>query len=272
MIWKQAVAILKSTHLVPSLAVSSFAVLFALGLDLEPQRVVLVGLAVLTQQFSVGLSNDWLDYERDSRVERRDKPVATGQVASTTVRNFSFAAAFASLVFAFSLGPQAGLLMFPMLLIGWSYNLGLKANAFSAVPYALGFGILPVFVALSFSEPMFPEYWVIAVAALLGISAHFANVLPDLIEDRETGVRALPHLMGQRWSSVIIASTAVCASLIVVTQSPDLNATVAIVGISLTATLALAASIMSLRARPPRVIFPMLMLASLVNVVLLMLG
>ena len=272
MILKQAVALLKATHLVPSLAVASFAVLYGLGLELQPQRVVLVGLAVLTQQFSVGLSNDWLDYERDSRVQRKDKPVATGQLAITTVRNFSFLSALLSLVFAFSLGVAAGLLMIPMLLIGWSYNLGLKANALSALPYALGFGILPMFVALSFQEPTLPAYWVVAVAALLGISAHFANVLPDLFEDKETGVKALPHLLGQTLSSVIIASTAVCASLIVITQSPDLNPALGQVGFWITVTLSVAASLMSLRDRPPRIIFPMLMLASLVNVVLLMFG
>lgn len=265
-------ALLNSTHLVPSLAVTLFAVLFGFGLDLTLERVVLVGLAVLMQQFSVGLSNDWLDFERDTRVNRIDKPAATGRLSITTVRNFAFIAAALSLVFAFGLGEVPGLVMLPMLVLGWSYNLGLKANALSVIPYALGFGILPVFVALSSEPPTLPDYWVVIVAALLGISAHFANVLPDLIEDRETGVRALPHLLGQRVSAVVIAVTAVSASLIVVSQSTELNQTIAIAGLAITATLAVAASVLALQAKPPRIIFPMLILASLVNVVLLMLG
>jgi hypothetical protein len=45
------------------------------------------------------------------------------------------------------------LMMVLMLVVGWSYNLGLKSTGFSLVPYAIGFGILPVFVTLSFQQP-----------------------------------------------------------------------------------------------------------------------
>ena len=39
--------------------------------------------------------------------------------------------------------------------------------------------------------------WVIAAGALLGTGAHFANVLPDLEDDRRTGVRGLGHRIGR---------------------------------------------------------------------------
>jgi 4-hydroxybenzoate polyprenyltransferase len=271
-IFRQAAALLKSTHPIPSFAVATFTALFAIGLGLPIDQIVIVSLSVLAQQFSVGLSNDWLDYDRDKQVQRRDKPITTGEVSITLVRNSSFVAAALSVVLAFSLGAATGLMMIVMLVVGWSYNLGLKSNGFSFIPYAIGFGILPIFVFLVSDPPQIPAWWVILAAALLGISAHFANALPDMFADRETGVRALPHILGQRFSAIIIAISAAIASALVVTQSSSLDSAVAAIGFSLTLALAFSASALALRAKPPRIIFHLLLIACLVNVVLLMLG
>jgi 4-hydroxybenzoate polyprenyltransferase len=272
MIFRQAVALLKSTHPIPSFSVAFFSALFAIGFGLPIEQLVAVSLSVLTQQFSVGLSNDWLDYDRDKQVQRPDKPTAMGDVSKTLVRNSSFVAAASSLALAFSMGYATGLMMVLMLVVGWSYNLGLKSSGLSIVPYAIGFGILPIFVTLAFSPPQIPLWWIIVASALLGISGHFANALPDLLDDRETGVRALPHVLGQRLSAIVIALSAASASLLVVTQSSEINSIAALVGFTLTVGLALAAGVLAIRAKPPRIIFHLLLIATLVNVVLLMLG
>ena len=264
--------LLKSTHPVPSVSVALVSVLFGIGLGLKPSQVVFVGLAVLLQQFSVGLSNDWLDSARDEAVERVDKPVALGLIAPRIVRNWSFVCALAAVLTALLLGVIPALWMLLMLAIGWAYNLGMKSNWSSVLAYAAGFGILPVFVTLSQQPPSWPPAWIVSVAALLGISAHFANVLPDLFEDRATGVRALPHLLGQRASAVVISVTATSASLIVATQSPALSHALGWLGFGVTVALAGTASVLALRPRPPRIVFPLLILASLTNVVMLMLG
>jgi 4-hydroxybenzoate polyprenyltransferase len=109
-------------------------------------------------------------------------------------------------------------------------------------------------------------------ACLLGVSAHFANALPDLIQDRKTDVRALPHILGQKSSAIAIAASAASASLLVVTQSKSLDQGFAWAGFAVTMALALTASALALRAQPPRVIFHLLIGATFVNVVLLMLG
>jgi 4-hydroxybenzoate polyprenyltransferase len=269
---EKVVSLLKSTHPIPCFAVTLFSVLFGIGIHMEPFRIALVATSVLFQQFSVGLSNDWLDFERDKTVGRNDKPSVSGKVSPILLRNASLSAGLVALILAVVLGWISAFWMVGMLIVGWAYNLGLKLNVLSVVPYAVGFGILPVFVTLSLPEPVFPPMWVIIVAALLGTSAHFANALPDLFDDRATGVRAFPHILGQRWSAVIIAVTAVSASAIVVVEADRLNPVVGLVGLILTIVLAGLASILSLRKRPPRIVFPLLMLASLVNVVLLMLG
>lgn len=265
-------SLLLSTHPMPSISVSAFAVLFGMGVGMEAPKSFLVGLAVLMQQFSVGLSNDWLDLSRDQAVGRRDKPAAAGQISGVAVRNWSFMAGVFALASASFLGWPALCWMVLMLITGWSYNLGLKANALSVLPYAVGFGILPAFVTLSLDESLFPPVWIVTVAALLGISAHFANALPDLFDDKATGVRALPHLIGQRLSAFAIAATAFLASVILVSQAPNLDSVLGTTGLLATVCLAGAASGLSLRKKPPRVVFPLLIAASLVNVILLMLG
>lgn len=270
--WQKALALFRSTHPLPSLSVTSIAVLFGIGVGLPLEKLSLVGLAVLAQQFSVGLSNDWLDAGRDKAVKRLDKPVAQGMVPLASVRTASIASAVIALALASALGIAAFLWMLLMLAIGWAYNLGLKANSFSVVPYILGFGILPAFVTLSGQDPELPPLWVMIVAGLFGVAAHFANTLPDLLADKQTGVRALPHILGQKASALVIAVTASSASLILVTQSSKLDPLVSIAGLGLTVALSLLASVLALRPNPPKLVFHLLLAASLVNVVMLMLG
>ena len=264
--------ILKSTHPIPSVAVGSFCMIVAIGIGLDFSKVIGVSLAILFQQLSVGLSNDWLDLDRDLAAKRKDKPLVSGELSSTLVRNCALLAAIISIIFSFTLGLIPALLIFPGLLVGWAYNLGMKSNWSSVIPYAIGFGMLPIFVLSVRGTFTSENLWTVAVASLLGVSAHFANVLPDLIADRRTGVRSLPHILGQEISALVITTTAVAASAIIVAQAKELEGKVAWFGFGLTCLLALTASILSLKPNPPRIIFPLLLLASLVNVVLLMLG
>jgi 4-hydroxybenzoate polyprenyltransferase len=261
-----------STHPIPSLAVTSFAVLYGASIGLNLLQLGGVGLAVLVQQFSVGLSNDWLDQMRDRSVERQDKPVALGLVPAQLVRNLAFVFATIALALGFSFGVYSGVVMVVMLAAGWSYNLGLKASFVSVLPYAVGFGILPSFVTLSASDAYLPEPWVFTVGALLGISAHFANALPDLVDDRKTGIHNLPEVLGHQASGLIISISAVAASGIVVLQSGTLNPLVGLIGFSLTVLFSVYAAILSFRVPAPRVLFLVIVGVSLINVLLLVLG
>jgi len=271
-LFARAIGLLKSTHPIPSFAVTSFTVLLAIGYGLPIEKLVLVALGILFQQFSVGLSNDWLDYERDKIVGRKDKPTVRFEVSAKLVRNASIVSVVIALAVATSLGWEVLLTMVAMLIVGWSYNLGLKSNALSALPYAVGFGIVPVFVTLSLSTPQLPLWWVMLAAGLLGVAAHFANALPDIMDDRETGVRALPHILGQRVSALAISGAAALASLLVVIQSASLNPTLAWVGFGLTMGLVITSSVLALRPKPPRGIFHLLIAAAFLNAALLVLG
>lgn len=269
---KKLVALIKSTHPIPCLAVASFAGLIGIGSGITWDRSLLIFLVVLLQQISVGLSNDWLDYKRDLKADRKDKPAVNGTVKVSELRAGAITAALLAQTTAFIFGPTAALVMFVMLVAGWAYNLGMKSNWTSGFPYAVGFGAVPVFVGLASTEPFWVQTWVVLAAALLGVSAHFANVLPDIEADKLTGVNSLPHILGQRASALAIAGTALLATVLVVTQSKDLDPTVAAVGLVLNILVVGFAAGLSIKAKPSRAAFSLLILASLVNVVLLTLG
>ncbi|HEY9478393.1 MAG TPA: 1,4-dihydroxy-2-naphthoate prenyltransferase, partial [Microbacteriaceae bacterium] len=66
-----ALPLVRSAHPGPSLVVTAVTVILGWGVGLEPARLALLGLAMLIGQFSVGLSNDWLDAARDAAAGRR---------------------------------------------------------------------------------------------------------------------------------------------------------------------------------------------------------
>ncbi|HEY8914174.1 UbiA family prenyltransferase [Lacisediminihabitans sp.] len=261
-------ALARSTHPGPSLAVSLVAVVLGIGLGLDAARLVLLGLAFLANQFSIGLSNDWLDAERDRVVGRTDKPVALGLVSTGTVRAAAFACAGLAILVSLALGPAATAAIVVFLACGWSYNAWLKSTAFSVVTYAVGFGTIPLIVSLARQHPAIAAPWAIGVGALLGVAAHFANVLPDLDDDRRTGVSGLPHRLGRRASGVVI-SLALAAAGILAFLGPAGNST-APRWVGLAATLLLAAGIaVALRRPPTRLVFQLIIAAAIVNVVVL---
>ena len=121
---------------------------------------------------------------------------------------------------------------------GWAYNLGAKSTPWSWLPYAVAFGGLPVFVSLTDNPDQVPPLWLPLAGALLGVGAHFVNVLPDLADDAATGVRGLPHRLGARWSQVVAAAVLVTAAVVIVVGAPVDSAVVAVVALVVTAGLA----------------------------------
>ncbi|WP_394770336.1 UbiA family prenyltransferase [Lacisediminihabitans sp.] len=261
-------ALARSTHPGPSLAVSVVAVVLGIGLGLDAARLALLALAFLANQFSVGLSNDWLDAERDRTVGRTDKPVALGLVSTGTVRAAAFACAALAILISLALGPATTVANVVFLACGWTYNAGLKNTAFSVLPYAVGFGTIPLIVSLARLPPAIAAPWAIGVGALLGVAAHFANVLPDLDDDRRTGVSGLPHRLGRRASGVVITLALAAAGILAFLGPTGDRSVLQWVGLS--ATLLLAAGVaVALRRPPTRLLFQLIIAAALVNVVVL---
>ena len=204
-----------SCHPVPSLAVTALAAGLSALAGLTPGRGALVTVAVFAGQLSIGWSNDYLDAERDQAVRRPDKPLAAGGVAPRVAGVAALVALALSVAFSVALGWPGVAAQLVTVMCGWLYNLGLKATALSWLPYAVAFGMLPAVATLSASPPGWPPAWALAAGALLGVAAHLANVLPDLLDDAATGVRGMPHRLGPRATALAGAGVLLAASVVI---------------------------------------------------------
>jgi 4-hydroxybenzoate polyprenyltransferase len=264
-------ALALATHLGPAVAVTTVATLLAVAAGVGAGRTVLVCAAVLAGQASIGWSNDWLDADRDRAVGRPDKPVVQGAVRPATLRRAALGAVALAVVLSLMLGTTPGLLLLALVASGWAYNAGLKRTAVSPLPYVTGFGALPAgVVAAAPGTPLAP-WWLVAAGGALGAAAHLANVAPDLEEDLATGVRGLPHRLGARASAVAGAILLGAASVVLVAGPEGPPTVTGWIGLA----LALPAVVVAALAGTPRfrrMAFPAVMLLTVLDVVLLLLG
>ncbi|MBI5159842.1 MAG: UbiA family prenyltransferase [Micrococcales bacterium] len=237
-----------------------------------PVTVGLVFAAVLTGQLSIGWSNDLIDAERDRAAGRTDKPVASGMIGARLLLAALVSTTAATVVLSLALGWPAAAAQLLVVLCGGLYNLGAKATVLSPVMYALAFGALPAVATLARSAPALPPWWVTLAGALLGVGAHFGNVLPDLDDDRRSGVRGVPQRIGRRPSALVAAAAVLTAAVLVLfgpQEAPSTAATLLTVAV---AVLSLAVLVVTFRGRPLRAVFGMTMLAAALCVAVLVLS
>jgi 4-hydroxybenzoate polyprenyltransferase len=204
-----------SSHPGPTLTVTVLAAVLASALGYSPLRIVAVAVVVLVGQLSIGLANDWIDADRDRAVGRSDKPVARGLIPVSTVRAAAIGCAAVTVVASFLLGPAAGIAHVVLVGSGWAYDAWLKRTPASVLPFVVSFGLLPGVVTLAGPDPALPALWATATGAVFGVAIHFTNVLPDLADDRATGVVGLPHRLGRRVTGVCsFVALAVAAGLV----------------------------------------------------------
>jgi 4-hydroxybenzoate polyprenyltransferase len=254
---RAVLSLVSTAHPGPALAVTVLAGLLGVAGGLSATDVVLVVLAVGTGQLSIGWSNDLIDRRRDETVGRADKPLATGAASPRVVT----VACAVALVATVPLSLVTSALHLVVVAGGWAYNLGLKATALSWLPYAVAFAALPAYVVRVGGDPV--EAWVPVAGGLLGVGAHFLNVIPDLADDAATGVRGLPHRLGARGSQ-LTAAVLLLAAAVVVALGAGLAAPVTVV--VLVAAVALAGVAVTTQGRTP---FRAAVAMALVDVVVL---
>ncbi len=265
------VAMALATHLGPTVAVTTVAALLAVTAGVGPGRAVLVAAAVLAGQASIGWSNDWLDADRDAAVARTDKPTVQGLVTPARLRVAALVSIVLAVVLSLLLGPAPGVLLLGVVAGGWAYNARLKRTAASLVPYLVAFGLLPAGVVAAAPGTPAAPWWLIAAGAALGGAAHLANVAPDLEDDAATGVRGLPHRLGATVSALIAAALLGAASLVLV-LGPDGPPTPVGALALVVAVPALVVAGLAGTERFRRLAFPAVMLLTVVDVALLLIG
>ncbi|MER5436382.1 UbiA family prenyltransferase [Streptomyces sp. NPDC002588] len=212
----RSVGLLLACHPAPTAAVTAVVTALAAASGRGGAGVMLIAAAVLTGQLSVGWSNDLIDAGRDVAAARQDKPLATGAVSARAVTAAAGCALAACVPLSLANGWQAGSAHLAGVAAAWGYNLGVKRTVWSWLPYAVAFGLLPAFVTLSLPGTPWPHWWASAGAALLGVGAHAANVLPDIDDDLAADIRGLPQRGGRRGARTLAAVAPAAGSAVLV--------------------------------------------------------
>jgi 4-hydroxybenzoate polyprenyltransferase len=237
-------ALIIASHPGPSLAITAMTTLLAAEAAPHGTGPVLVAPAMLAGQLSVGWSNDACDASRDAAAGRMDKPVATGAVSVRAVWIAAFVALAAAAAMSLAISVRTALILAVIIGAAWAYNLGLKSTAWSGVLYVAGFGPIPAYAASTLPGQPAPSWTVTAAAALIGLGAHFANVLPDLAADQATGVRGLPQQVAARWGPAAVRATALAlllaASVLLLVAASGSRRWVAVTGLAAAAVLGVA--------------------------------
>jgi 4-hydroxybenzoate polyprenyltransferase len=256
--------LVRGCHPGPTFVVTLVAALLTVAGGAPAWTTAVVAVTVLSGQLSIGWSNDWLDAARD--MAREDKPTAAGVISPPTLRTAAVVALVATALLSVLLSWPHGLWQLVLVGAGWAYNLGLKATVASPVPYAVGFGALPVYALTAAGVTV--AWWVPACGALLGVAAHFANVAPDIELDRSQGVHGLPQRLGAQLSLALALAALAVAGAVLVGQldvsAPAQAAAAAVVLLPLCLGLWVL-----VRGRDARLTFRLVMVAAVLDVALL---
>lgn len=202
----------RASHAAPTAVVTLVVLFLAAVLGWRGWPLAGVFVAVAVGQLSVGWSNDAFDAPLDKRSHRLDKPTVVSGISPRAL----WAAAVIALVVACALswlvaGVIGGSWHVFALAMAWLYNTVLSRTWWSWLPYALAFGSIPAFLSYGLDgQP--PLLWLTAVCAIVGVSAHVANALPDLELDREADVKGFVPSMGRTratwlcWILLVIGS------------------------------------------------------------------
>ena len=200
---KKLRGLLKASHFGPTLLVTAISFGFASYYWWEGPAFV-IAFGVFTGQLVVGWSNDLYDYEDDLRHNRLNKPLVAQTISKETLQKwlrfmvpFSFIANLLG-----PLGIKGGLVYMLGIACGVAYNFYFKFSPLSPLPYAIAFAALPSCIAIS--KDVTPPTWMWLGGALLGMAAHFINVIKDMKEDRISQIGGLPQRLGTT-KSIIFA-------------------------------------------------------------------
>ncbi len=186
-----------ASHAAPTAVVTLVVVLLAAGLGWSGWPLAGLLITVLIGQLSVGWSNDAFDAPLDQRSQRLDKPTVAMGITSREL----WVAAVIALVISCALswlvaGVIGGSWHVFALVMAWLYNTVLSRTWWSWVPYALAFGSIPAFLTYGLTGQA-PPLWLTAMCAIVGVSAHVANALPDLEMDRQAEVHGFVTSLGR---------------------------------------------------------------------------
>jgi len=214
-------AYLKAAHFGPTMLISAISFLLAVRLWWEGPAYV-IAFTVFLGQLLIGWSNDIYDYQDDLKHNRTNKPLVAGTIPVQHLRSAIFIllpiAVVANLIGP--LGVKGGAVYLLGVGCGIAYNFYFKFSPLSPLPYAVACAALPA--SIFYATDRTPPVWVLACGSLLGVAFHFANVIKDLPEDRQSKIGGLPQRSGKKPSIlVVIVLTLICIVLFTSNSLPS---------------------------------------------------
>ena len=219
---KSARALLRASHFPQTLAMTAFMAISALVTSVQDLNLVALIAAVLCGQLSVGWLNDFIDAGLDSSVRRSQKPVVGGALERSALKvPIAIALILVVPISILAAGWIGGLAHILAVASAQTYNLYLSRTSWSWLPYAVSFGLLPLFVSQAASAQLWPEFAMVLLFVLVGIIAHLLNALPDIEIDRRAGKGGLAVSLGQRKSLLFVVVLFVAAVVVLLTMVID---------------------------------------------------
>ena len=194
-------------------AVAVFALLAAWP-HLDWKIFCLIVAAHAAMQLSIAVCNDYCDRQVDT-ISKKDKPIPRGLVRPWEALTLGLLLIVIMILLLLPLNPLALLISLLYLALGQSYNFGLKATPLSGIVFALAIPLIPVYAFVGTGRIIPFIFWVIPVAAFLGIALNLANSLPDLEEDAGNNARTLAVALGGK-RSFIVCSGCILLSILLI--------------------------------------------------------
>ena len=188
------------------------------------RTTVLVGAAILTGQLSVGWSNDWIDAGRDAAVGRTDKPVGDGRLPCRPCgrRPCVRARGLRRAVVRARLAGRARPSGDRRVGVGVQRRGSRARSGRGRRTRSRSASCRWRSRSRSRAHPS-RRGGRCSAARCSGIGAHGANVVPDLQDDRATGVRGLPHRVGGTARRASGRRVALVAATVLVVLAPRGN-------------------------------------------------
>lgn len=184
-----------------TLAVTAFALLGAWPHFLWG-TIALVVAAHTAMQLSIAILNDYCDRHKDA-TSKKAKPIPLGLVTPREALITGLLLIVLMVLLLLPLNPLALAISLLYLAFGQGYNLGLKSTPFSGIVFALAIPLIPLYAFVGVGHILPLIFWLVPVAAMLGIVLNLANSLPDIEEDAANGARTLAVVLGVKRSFAV---------------------------------------------------------------------
>jgi len=204
-------------------------------------------LSVAGSQIFTGATNDIADRERD-RAARPEKPLPAGELSLNAALWIASAGLALQLATSWRLGGLPLALGAVASGSALAYNLALSRTPFSALPYLVSFGLLPVWIAAAIGVPLERVLPAIPLVAPFAVAGHLANTLRDFDADAAGGSRSLAQTIGRTASQRLAVGLALAVGLGVgVAFVVSGRATIASIGLGLVGLVAVGQGVTSER-------------------------